>query len=256
MIGVWVYAASTCLIAASYGEGFGLPLIEAAHHGLPLLVRDIPVFREVTAGKAQFFTDSHQPEVIAEATRDWLALYRQGKHPHSDAIAHLTWVESARIALEIVLGNTPPYRTWLPDGVRRYWGADPRMHTEVGKRCGTAMCTTGKTGMLIYGPYEKLAVGNYRVIFSGNISKQTENERVDVCANQGDQIVAESSLTGLVPGYFDVIINFTIGYDMEYLEFRMYVNDQSDMSLQKIQLINRHNLNLERKNGQIREWIF
>ena len=30
-----VYSASTCLIAASYGEGFGLPLIEAAQHQNP-----------------------------------------------------------------------------------------------------------------------------------------------------------------------------------------------------------------------------
>ncbi len=32
-----VYEASTCLIFASEGEGFGLPLIEAAKHGLPII---------------------------------------------------------------------------------------------------------------------------------------------------------------------------------------------------------------------------
>src|SRR5262249_2265090 len=48
-----VYAASTCLIAASEGEGFGLPLIEAAQHKLPIIARDIPVFREV-AGESAF----------------------------------------------------------------------------------------------------------------------------------------------------------------------------------------------------------
>ena len=36
-----VYAASTCLIAASINEGFGLPLIEAARHGIPIVARDI-----------------------------------------------------------------------------------------------------------------------------------------------------------------------------------------------------------------------
>ena len=39
-----VYKTSTCLIAASEGEGFGLPLIEAAQHKLPIIARDIPVF--------------------------------------------------------------------------------------------------------------------------------------------------------------------------------------------------------------------
>ncbi|MFZ2159654.1 MAG: glycosyltransferase, partial [Bradyrhizobium sp.] len=50
-----VYAASTCLIAASFGEGFGLPLIEAAQHGLPIIARDIPVFREVAREHAFYF---------------------------------------------------------------------------------------------------------------------------------------------------------------------------------------------------------
>ncbi|MHB8921478.1 MAG: glycosyltransferase, partial [Halothiobacillus sp.] len=66
-----VYAHATCLIGASFDEGFGLPLIEAARHGLPLLVRDIPVFREVTADHAYFFPDSRDPQVISKAVQDW-----------------------------------------------------------------------------------------------------------------------------------------------------------------------------------------
>lgn len=38
-----IYAACTVLIAPSEGEGFGLPIVEAARHGLPVLARDIPV---------------------------------------------------------------------------------------------------------------------------------------------------------------------------------------------------------------------
>ena len=44
---------SACLIAASFGEGFCLPLIEAAKHDLPMIARDIPVFREVAGQSAQ-----------------------------------------------------------------------------------------------------------------------------------------------------------------------------------------------------------
>ena len=113
-----VYAASTCLIAASHGEGFGLPLIEAARHGLPLLVRDIPVFREVTGDQACFFPDSREPAVIGEAVQAWLSLFQQGQHPSSDTLPHQTWKDSARQVLDAILGNTAPYKTWLPDGVR------------------------------------------------------------------------------------------------------------------------------------------
>lgn len=45
---VKVYAEGACLIAASYGECFGLPLIEAVQrHKLPIIARDNPIFREV-----------------------------------------------------------------------------------------------------------------------------------------------------------------------------------------------------------------
>lgn len=40
-----LYVASACLIAASEGEGFGLPLIEAAQHKLPIIARFAGVSR-------------------------------------------------------------------------------------------------------------------------------------------------------------------------------------------------------------------
>ena len=78
-----VYASSTCLIAASYGEGFGLPLIEAAQHKLPIIARDIPVFREV-AGEHAYYFDSATADGLSQAIIDWLKLYRGGRHPKSD----------------------------------------------------------------------------------------------------------------------------------------------------------------------------
>jgi len=47
-----VYARSDALIAASYAEGFGLPVIEAARYGKPILASDLPVFKEVAGEKA------------------------------------------------------------------------------------------------------------------------------------------------------------------------------------------------------------
>ena len=46
------YAEADALIMASEGEGFGLPLIEAAQHDLPLIARDLPVFREIAGDAA------------------------------------------------------------------------------------------------------------------------------------------------------------------------------------------------------------
>ena len=46
--------ACSCLIAASYGEGFGLLLIAAARQKLPIIARDLSVFRELT-GQHDFY---------------------------------------------------------------------------------------------------------------------------------------------------------------------------------------------------------
>jgi glycosyltransferase involved in cell wall biosynthesis len=99
-----VYAASTCLIVASYGEGFGLPLIEAAQYNLPIIARDIPVFREV-AGEHAYYFDTKSPNALAEKIRAWLALYNSDQHPKSNKIPWLTWRESARQLCNVVLNN-------------------------------------------------------------------------------------------------------------------------------------------------------
>ncbi|MEY2340574.1 glycosyltransferase [Acidithiobacillus sp. IBUN Pt1247-S3] len=96
-----VYAASTCLIAASYGEGFGLPLIEAAQHKLPIIARDIPVFREV-AGEHAFYFNAESPDALAEAVNSWLRLFNSNQHPKSDEMPWLTWEQSARQLLAAI----------------------------------------------------------------------------------------------------------------------------------------------------------
>lgn len=97
-----IYAACTVLIAASEGEGFGLPLIEAAQHKLPIIARDIPVFREV-AGEHAFYFTGLEAEYLAVAIRRWLELHSQGKIPLSDNMRWLTWQQSAEQLLQAIL---------------------------------------------------------------------------------------------------------------------------------------------------------
>ena len=99
-----VYAASTCLIAASEGEGFGLPLIEAVQHKLSIIARDIPVFHEV-AGKYAFYFNGKEPADLAKAVREWQKLYQSGMHPKSDNMPWLTWKQSTKQLLDVILGQ-------------------------------------------------------------------------------------------------------------------------------------------------------
>jgi glycosyltransferase involved in cell wall biosynthesis len=97
-----VYAASACLIAASDGEGFGLPLVEAARRSLPILARDLPVFQEVAGPHAAYFSGP-APEDLAAAVENWLVQRRDGQAPASSGMPRRSWSQSARQLLEGVL---------------------------------------------------------------------------------------------------------------------------------------------------------
>ena len=97
-----IYAAARCLIAASEAEGFGLPLIEAARHGLPIIARDIPVFREVAQDHALYFAGD-DGAALATAIQSWLALAHQQKTPDSSQIQRQTWAQSTQQLLSKVI---------------------------------------------------------------------------------------------------------------------------------------------------------
>jgi glycosyltransferase involved in cell wall biosynthesis len=65
-----LYERCSGVLVASLGEGFGLPLIEAARYGLPILARDIPVFREVAPPWSTFFM-GREPMVLADVILSW-----------------------------------------------------------------------------------------------------------------------------------------------------------------------------------------
>ncbi len=97
-----LYGKASALLAASVAEGFGLPLIEAARQGLPIIARDIPVFREV-AGEHAFYFQSENPEALSEAIRHWLALQVEGNAPSPTGLPWLTWAQSTQQLLQVIL---------------------------------------------------------------------------------------------------------------------------------------------------------
>jgi glycosyltransferase involved in cell wall biosynthesis len=90
------------------GAGFGLPLVEAARHSLPIIARDIPVFREVAGVHAWYFS-GEKPEDLARAVEEWLALRKEGRQPRSDGLPWLTWEDSTRNLLTIPLNEVKAY---------------------------------------------------------------------------------------------------------------------------------------------------
>jgi glycosyltransferase involved in cell wall biosynthesis len=67
-----VYAEATVHCMPSTGEGFGIPVIEAAKCGTPNVLTPLPVFRELMGGDA-FFADSTSSESITRSLKECLA---------------------------------------------------------------------------------------------------------------------------------------------------------------------------------------
>lgn len=96
------YTAARVVLIASYAEGFGLPLAEAAMHRRWTLVRDLPVFREQRVPNAHYFTD-HSAAPLAQSIDRITALANHGLPPAA-AIPHWATCVDALIE-EIGLGE-------------------------------------------------------------------------------------------------------------------------------------------------------
>jgi glycosyltransferase involved in cell wall biosynthesis len=99
-----LYASADCLIAASEGEGFGLPLVEAAQHGLRIFARSLPVFKEV-AGSGAFYFTGFSADSMAQAIEVWLGLFARDAAPRSNKIKWMTWKQSVDELFTIIFNR-------------------------------------------------------------------------------------------------------------------------------------------------------
>lgn len=127
-----LYEGATAVIQASYGEGYGLPLIEAARHRKPIIARDIPVFRELAEGFATFFKGLTTSDISATIGA-WLETAAD-RRPQSDRMPWITWQQSAMELVAAVTGEKP-YRVWDDHDLDRWiWTpAHPEMKSGTGR---------------------------------------------------------------------------------------------------------------------------
>ena len=91
----YCYKNSKALVNPSLVEGFGLPLVEALHKGLPVLASDIPVFREVGEDFCTYF-DLDSPNSLADII---IKIEKENKMPEvrkPQTYELTTWEESCR----------------------------------------------------------------------------------------------------------------------------------------------------------------
>jgi glycosyltransferase involved in cell wall biosynthesis len=91
------------LVHASLDEGFGIPVLEAMALGTPVVLSDIPIFREVGADAGGFFPAT-DPDAAAAAIREledpavWRARSARGR----EVAAHYDWDASAAVLMQVL----------------------------------------------------------------------------------------------------------------------------------------------------------
>lgn len=233
-----IYAISSALLAASEGEGFGLPLIEAAQHGLPIVARDMPVFREVAGDHAFYFAGDAR--ALADALQGWLVEYRAGRHPRSDKLPWKTWAESATQLTTAIL-NGQWESEWRPDGAWHYRGSDPALNTVVGYKRDGQVVSTGKAGHLLFGPYIAMPAGKYVVNMFGTVAMNDRSTgHVDVAINQGELVLGKVEMTqnagGDTGAALHLPLTFTLMRPCTDLEIRMWVHEHAEVSVSRLEI--------------------
>ncbi|WP_298942622.1 glycosyltransferase family 1 protein [uncultured Psychromonas sp.] len=104
------YQVADALIMTSYLEGFGLPVVEAGRKNCPVILADLPVFREVGEGapKASYF-EAGSAEGLAQAICTYIDEELDKDHQAVE-VSWPSWDESAQEIKEVVLnGNWHKY---------------------------------------------------------------------------------------------------------------------------------------------------
>jgi glycosyltransferase involved in cell wall biosynthesis len=90
---------AVALVSGSQDEGFGIPLVEAMSRGIPIVVSDIEIFREIGGSAAIYFNQNNASDFVdkvkqIETNRAWLdrsteALSRAKRFDWNDSAASL-----------------------------------------------------------------------------------------------------------------------------------------------------------------------
>jgi glycosyltransferase involved in cell wall biosynthesis len=100
----FLYKNAAGLLFLSKGEGFGLPLVEAANHGIPIVCSDIPVLHEIAGQFATYVTLTDVASIATDLST-WWKNHNGGDLPNTSKMPRLSWEESAEALMDVVLDN-------------------------------------------------------------------------------------------------------------------------------------------------------
>jgi glycosyltransferase involved in cell wall biosynthesis len=111
---------ATALVSASRDEGFGLPVVEAQALGTPVLLNDIPIFREIGGAPAGYFDGSSIASFVS-AVRE---LEDPGEWKRRSAASvewarRYNWPDAAKQLLQVLIDADAARKARLSKRARR-----------------------------------------------------------------------------------------------------------------------------------------
>jgi glycosyltransferase involved in cell wall biosynthesis len=89
------------LVSASNDEGFGIPLVEAMAHGIPLVVSDIAIFREIGEQAGEFFDPRDSGALVTSIQKlQDPASWQQAGKASLERARFFDWDRSASVLIE------------------------------------------------------------------------------------------------------------------------------------------------------------
>lgn len=235
-----VLARVHCLIAAQADEGFDLALVRASQRGLHVLARDIPALHEAAGHAASFFKGDHAAD-LAAAVRKWLLTHSSSPRSVSAPASPRSWRDAAR-GLEATLMADQHAFLWKRDGGFRYWGNDPRLSAQVGRRLGRCVQSAGEAGFLMFGPYLALPTGRYRITLFGSAAPSPDGiGYMDVAVRKGAMKLVELPIRATVPANGpgeSTLVEAEVELDQpcDDLEVRLWAAAHADMVLRGMEI--------------------
>jgi len=94
---------AVALVSASRDEGFGLPQVEAMVLGTPVVVSDIPIFREISGEAGGFFSPDSVDELVREVhSLEDPALWQSRSSAARQRSEQFTWQKGAASLFEVL----------------------------------------------------------------------------------------------------------------------------------------------------------
>jgi glycosyltransferase involved in cell wall biosynthesis len=242
------YRHASGLIAASLGEGYGLPIVEALHHHCPVIARDIPVFREIGGEHVTYFSGTALQSLAAAIKELCVARSDQGKR-RPLAAGLIDWRQSTKQLWSSVGGNLwydewkPPPR-WVAPLFLSLPATDQRFGTQIGElatgpdRAPLIVSRGDRSGFLLHGPYIALPPGRFKVSAVGTLESSdsgAEENYFDVATKKGTHVVVKG---GLECAHRDHLFSADIETQEHYsdLEIRIHVGRGAQASVKRISI--------------------